>query len=103
MRLIQHFSLGRLGDCVVWEPVKATGIVRFEVLSCGHEEFYFLLATSFMLDSCLAYASTLKKVVVCSSEMSDDFKGTTQRYMPKDRILHYRNCLFQGDIPIHGN
>jgi hypothetical protein len=46
----------------------------------------------FILVSCLAYSSALKIEVICSSEISIDFDGTTQSYIPKDRILHTHRC-----------
>jgi hypothetical protein len=47
-------------------------------------------ACSFMPASCLAYFSTLKTEVVCSSEMSVDFHQTAWHYITEDRILHPR-------------
>jgi hypothetical protein len=46
-----------------------------------------LLATCFTLVSSLAYSSTLKMEVTCSSKTWVDFRQTTRRYMPEDRIL----------------
>jgi hypothetical protein len=46
-----------------------------------------MLATRFILVSCLAYSSALK-VEAFSSETSADFNGTTQRYVPEDMTLH---------------
>jgi hypothetical protein len=60
-----------------------------------------LLATCFMLVSCLAYSPNLKMVVTCSSEMYVDLQWTIQCYIPEDRTLHndwsetlksYANC-----------
>jgi hypothetical protein len=51
-----------------------------------------VLATCFTLVSCLAYSSTLKMEVTCSSETSVDFQRTTQRYIPKDRNIHNHRC-----------
>jgi hypothetical protein len=48
-------------------------------------------ATCFMLVSCLAYSSTLKMEVTCSSETLAGFQWTTQHYIPQDRTLH-KNC-----------
>jgi hypothetical protein len=42
-----------------------------------------LLATRFMLFSCLAYTSTVKIEEACSS----DFQQTTLRYIPEERKL----------------
>jgi hypothetical protein len=36
----------------------------------------------------LAYSSTLKMEVTCSSETSVDFQRTTRRYIPEERTLH---------------
>jgi hypothetical protein len=47
-----------------------------------------LLATCFMLASCLAYSSILKMEVICSSETSVAFQWTARRYIPEDRSLH---------------
>jgi hypothetical protein len=44
-----------------------------------------LLATCFMLVSCLAYYLTLKIEVTYSSKTSVDFQWTTQHYIPEDR------------------
>jgi hypothetical protein len=51
-----------------------------------------LLATGFMLVSCLAYSSTLKMEAVCSSETSADFQRTTLNHIPVDKILHNHRC-----------
>jgi hypothetical protein len=48
-----------------------------------------LLATSFMLLSCLVYYFTLKMKATCSCEMSVDFQ---RRYIPEDRTLHNHLC-----------
>jgi hypothetical protein len=48
-----------------------------------------LLATSFMLVSCLVYSFTLKMKATCSSEMSVDFQ---RRYIPENRTLHNHLC-----------
>jgi hypothetical protein len=51
-----------------------------------------VLATCLMLVSCLAYSSTLKMKVTCSSEMLVDFQQTTRRYISKSIInVKYRN------------
>jgi hypothetical protein len=44
-----------------------------------------LLATCFMLVSCLAYSSTLKMEATSSSKMSDDFQQIAWHYIPEDR------------------
>jgi hypothetical protein len=51
-----------------------------------------LLPACFMLVSCLAYSSTLKMEVVCSSEMSVDFHQTLQCYTPEDGAAHSHCC-----------
>jgi hypothetical protein len=51
-----------------------------------------LFAPCFMLISCLAYPSTLKMEVTCSTETSVDFQRTTWRYIPEDRTLHNHRC-----------
>jgi hypothetical protein len=47
-----------------------------------------LLATSFMLVSCLANYSTLKIKATCSSETSVDFERTTRGYITEYNTLH---------------
>jgi hypothetical protein len=42
-----------------------------------------LLATCFMLVSCLAYSSTVKMKATCSSERSVEFQRSTPRYPPE--------------------
>jgi hypothetical protein len=51
-----------------------------------------LLATCFMLVSCLSYSSTLKMEATCSSETSVEFKLTTRRYIPEARTLQTIRC-----------
>jgi hypothetical protein len=46
-----------------------------------------------MLVSFLAYSSTLKMVVTCSSETSADFQQTAQLYIPEDRTIHFKVIL----------
>jgi hypothetical protein len=53
-----------------------------------------LLATCFMLVSCLAYSSTLKMAAKRSSETSVDFQQTAWDYIPDDRTLHSHNQYF---------
>jgi hypothetical protein len=48
-----------------------------------------LLATSFMLNSCLAYSSTLKMEPTYSSETLVDFQRAARRYVPEDRTLQF--------------
>jgi hypothetical protein len=52
-----------------------------------------LLVACFMLVSCLAYSSTLKMEVTCSSESSVDFQRITWRYIAEHRILHHSHIL----------
>jgi hypothetical protein len=51
-----------------------------------------LLATCFMLVSCLAYSSALKIEPTCFSYKSVDFQWTTWHYMPEDRTHHNHGC-----------
>jgi hypothetical protein len=51
-----------------------------------------------MLVSCLAYSSTLKMEVMCSSEMSVDFHRTTGCYNPEDTAL--QNYLLSTYVKI---
>jgi hypothetical protein len=45
-----------------------------------------------MLVSCLFNFLTVKKEATFSSETSDDFRSTTQRYTPQNRILYNHRC-----------
>jgi hypothetical protein len=54
-----------------------------------YDQFGYCLPPAFMLISCLAYSSTLKMEVTCSSEMSVEFQQTTGRYIPEDRNLQF--------------
>jgi hypothetical protein len=54
------------------------------------------LAACFMLLSCLAYSSTLKMKVTCSSEMSVDFQWTTQVCMSEDRTFQHAEISFSN-------
>jgi hypothetical protein len=67
------------------------------------DEFYLMAWTSvkqvtrraelcFMLASCLAYSSTQKLELICSSEMSVNVPRATRRYIPEDMILHNNRC-----------
>jgi hypothetical protein len=51
-----------------------------------------LLATWFMLVSCMVYSATLKMEATSSSETSVDFQWTTRRYIPENRTLHNHHC-----------
>jgi hypothetical protein len=58
-----------------------------------------LLTACFMLVSCLAYSSTLKMEMTCSSEASVGFQQPTQRYIPDVRTLHPNSwCLIYSSI-----
>jgi hypothetical protein len=45
-----------------------------------------------MLLSCLVFSSTVKEVVICSSDMMVDFKWNIQCYIPEDITLHNHCC-----------
>jgi hypothetical protein len=51
------------------------------------------LVTDFMLVSCLAYSSTLKTEVTCSSETSGDFQMTIRRYIPVEGSPDFRDIF----------
>jgi hypothetical protein len=51
-----------------------------------------LLATCFMLHSCLAYSLTLKMEATCSSKTMVGFQWTTQSYIPEDRTFQEALC-----------
>jgi hypothetical protein len=51
-----------------------------------------LLATCFMLVSCVVYFSALNMEATCSSETSVDFQRTTRRYIAKNRSSHNYRC-----------
>jgi hypothetical protein len=44
--------------------------------------------------SCADYSSTLKMEATCSFETSVDFQATTWRYIPEDRNLSIKYCLY---------
>jgi hypothetical protein len=46
-----------------------------------------LLATCYMLVSCLAYFSTLKMEVTCAFEMRVSVQWTIRHYIPEDRTF----------------
>jgi hypothetical protein len=49
-------------------------------------------STFFMRDSYVDYSTVLKKMAICSSDISADFQRTTHRCMPEDRTLHNHRC-----------
>jgi hypothetical protein len=57
-----------------------------------HAGFFALLATCFTLVSYLAYTSTLRMEVTCSSKTLVDFEGITWSYSPEDRTLNNHRC-----------
>jgi hypothetical protein len=59
-----------------------------------NEESHLLPCSSLkvMFVSCLAYFSTQKMEVTCSTETSIDFQRTTGRYITEDRTLHNHRC-----------
>jgi hypothetical protein len=46
---------------------------------------------SFILVSCLAYFLTRKMGVTSSSEVSAEYQGITEHYIPEDRALNFRS------------
>jgi hypothetical protein len=56
-------------------------------LCIDEQNFVQLLATCFMLVSCMAYSLTLEMEVTCSSKTSVDFQWTAQCYISEDRTL----------------
>jgi hypothetical protein len=59
-----------------------------------------LLATDFMLISCLACSSRLKMEMVCPSETLVDFQRTTERYTPADTTLQINlNMPLSSQLP----
>jgi hypothetical protein len=59
------------------------------------EIFRTLLASCFVLVSCLADSSTLK-MMTCSSETSVDFQRITRHYMPETELVF-------SPVPCHGD
>jgi hypothetical protein len=51
-----------------------------------------LLGTCFMLVSCMAYSSTLKMEVTCSSETLVHVPLNTECHIPEDRTIHNHRC-----------
>jgi hypothetical protein len=52
----------------------------------------FLFATCFMLDSRLAYTSTMEAESTCTSEISVDNQQATWRYIPEEMTLRLSHC-----------
>jgi hypothetical protein len=52
----------------------------------------------FILISCLACSSTLKKEAIFSSETSIDFQQTTENFVPYDKILSHLSSA--GNVPL---
>jgi hypothetical protein len=77
----------------VWN---ATTNPRMKIIAKTSDSSMALLATWFILFSCLAYYSTFKMEVTCSAGTSVDFQRTTRRFIPEDgtlRFIHiYLNC-----------
>jgi hypothetical protein len=63
--------------------------IFWDIMSCSIAE---LLATCFLLVSCLAYSSTLKMEVTCSFEILVDFERTARCSIPEVRSLHNFCC-----------
>jgi hypothetical protein len=51
-----------------------------------------VLASCFMLVSCVAYSSTLEMEVMSSSQTSADFQWAKWHYISEDRTLHNHGC-----------
>jgi hypothetical protein len=64
----------------VLTAVFMNGPVFWDITSCSLLKVS--LQPAFTLVSCLAYSSTLKMEVTCSSETWVDFQRTTQHYIP---------------------
>jgi hypothetical protein len=60
-----------------------------------------LLATYFVLVSCLVYSSIQKMEAICSSETSVVFQRTTWRYIPEDRTLRNHRCENLNSYLLH--
>jgi hypothetical protein len=56
-----------------------------------------------MLVCYLAYFSTPKIEVICSSETSMDFQRTRRRYMPEGRTIHKHGCENSAVLKICGS
>jgi hypothetical protein len=51
-----------------------------------------MLATRFMLVSCLVSSSNIKTETTCSLETCLDYQRTTRRYIPEDNTIHKHRC-----------
>jgi hypothetical protein len=56
------------------------------------DKMYAIIKCLLQAGSSLAYSSTLKKEVICFSEMFVGFHGTTRCYIPEDGTLHSHCC-----------
>jgi hypothetical protein len=54
-----------------------------------------LFPTCFMLVSCLAYSSTLKREARTYSEPQVDFYQATRRYIPEEMAVHTHNGIYK--------
>jgi hypothetical protein len=66
--------------------VRTTMVIRRPVFWVK-TPYSLLLATCFMLVSCMAYFLTLKMEAICSSKTLVDSQQTAQCYVPEDRVL----------------
>jgi hypothetical protein len=73
MSLFQHLQR-RMRDIMQCTQLKLTDVSEEHVAS--------------LLVSCLAYSSSLKMKVICSSKTLVDFQWITRRYIAENRILH---------------
>jgi hypothetical protein len=72
----------------------------FRVEEAKQETREFCLTSCFMLVSYLAYSSTLKMEMTCSSETSIDFQRSTLRY--EGRTLHSDEvCMILNMMNLH--
>jgi hypothetical protein len=57
-----------------------------------------VLATCWMLISCLAYSLALKMEITYSSEILVNFQWTTWYYIPEDRTLNGKKCFIAANV-----
>jgi hypothetical protein len=79
-------------NCLQNFTLNPEGMISLGDLGVGWKIILKLILTSIklvtsMLFLCLAYPSTLKIEVICSSETSVDFQRTTRGYIPEARTL----------------